>query len=122
MRAYEAGISTTNFHPCLAKQSPPELDFHQSLAVLRKERALIQQALADLARMPIFRLRRDESGQSQLAGAWSVSANLLPFEAVSRLHPEKMKLLGSAIKSLVRRNTVKPAERRVTADSGGTTQ
>lgn len=101
--------------------------------------------------MPISQIRRYESGPSQptidpirkLARALSVSADMLLFaqdergpdddlklqlEAASRLNPDEKNVIRSVIESIVLRNTVKAAERRVTttaaaaADSGGTTR
>lgn len=146
MRVYEASIPATTLYPGLVKKRvPPELDFHERLAALRKERGLIQQALADLVGMHISQIRRYESGQSQptldairkLARALSVSADMLlfaqnergpdddlklQFEAASRLDPEEKNVIRSVIESIVLRNTVKAAERRFTADSGGATR
>lgn len=146
MRVYEASTPATTLYPGLVKKRvPPELDFHERLAALRKERGLIQQALADLVGMHISQIRRYESGQSQptldairkLARALSVSADMLlfaqnergpdddlklQFEAASRLDPEEKNVIRSVIESIVLRNTVKAAERRFTADSGGTTR
>lgn len=98
--------------------------------------------------MPISQIRRYESGPSQptldairkLTRALSVSADMLLFaqdergpdddlklqlEAASRLNPDEKNVIRSVIGSIVLRNTVKAAERRVTiaaADSGGTTR
>lgn len=128
------------------KRIPPELDFHERLVSLRKERGLTQQALAALVEMHISQIRRYESGQSQptldairkLARALSVSADMLlfaqdergpdddlklQFEAASRLNPDEKNVIRSVIESIVLRNTVKAAERRFTAtDSGATTR
>src|SRR5215831_13490432 len=136
MRVHEASISTSSFYPGLVKKRvPPELDFHERLVLLRKERGLTQQALAELVGMHISQIRRYESGQSQptldairkLAVALSVSADMLlfaqnergpdedlrlQFEAASRLDPEEKNVIRSVIESIVLRNTVKAAERR----------
>ena len=147
MRTFKASIPATTLYPGLVeKKIPTELDFHERLVSLRKERGLIQQALADLVGMHISQIRRYESGQSQptldsirkLARALSVSADMLlfaqdergpdddlklQFEAASRLNPEEKNVIRSVIESIVLRNTVKAAERRfTTADSVGATR
>jgi transcriptional regulator with XRE-family HTH domain len=147
MRVSEASIPATLLYPDLVKKRvPPELDFHQRLVALRKERILAQQALDELVEMHISQIRRYESGQSQptldairkLARALSVSADRLlfaqdergpdddlklQFEAASRLNPEEKNVIRSVIESIVLRHTVKAAERRFTAaDSGGSTR
>jgi transcriptional regulator with XRE-family HTH domain len=144
MRAYEASIPATPSYPGLVKKRvPPELDFNERLAALRKERGLTQLALAELVEMHISQIRRYESGQSQptldairkLARALSVSADMLlfaqnergpeddlrlQFEAASRLDPEEKNVIRSVIESIVLRNTVKAAERRFTENGGST--
>lgn len=136
MRVHEASISATPPYPGLVKKRvPPELDFHERLVLLRKERGLTQQALAELVTMHISQIRRYESGQSQptldairkLSRALSVSADMLlfakdergpdddlrlQFEAASRLDPEEKNVIRSVIESIVLRNTFKTAERR----------
>ena len=127
----------------MKKRVPPELDFHERLVALRKERGLTQQALAELVEMHISQIRRYESGQSQptldairkLAMALSVSADMLlfaqnergpdddlklQFEAVSRLNAEEKNVIRSVIESIVLRNTFKAAERRFTEPGGST--
>ncbi len=83
MRVHEASITATPCDPGLVKKRvPAELDFHERLAALRKERGLTQMALAELVEMHLCQIRRYESGQSQpaldairkLARALSVSA------------------------------------------------
>jgi len=125
------------------KKVPPELNFYERLAALRKARGLTQQALAEMVEMHISQIRRYEGGQSQptldairkLAMALSVSADMLlfaqdergpdddlrlQFEAANRLDPEEKSVIRSVIESIVLRNTVKAAERRfAAADSGG---
>jgi transcriptional regulator with XRE-family HTH domain len=136
MRTYEATISETT--PTLVfvkKKASPELNFHERLVVLRKERGLTQIALAELVGMHISQIRRYESARSQptldairkLSVALSVSADMLlfekdergpdedlklQFEAVSRLDPEEKKVIRSVIESIILRNTMKEAERR----------
>ena len=125
------------------KRIPEELNFHERLVSLRKERGLTQQALAELVSMHISQIRRYESGQSQptleairkLAVALSVSADMLPFEkdercpddelklqfeSASRLDPEEKKVSLPAIECIILRNTREEAARRFsTSDSGG---
>jgi len=125
------------------KRIPEELNFHERLVALRKERGLTQQALAGMVGMHISQIRRYESGQSQptldairkLAVALSVSADMLlfekdergpddelklQFEAASRLDPEEKRVILSVIESIILRNTMKEAARRfANADSGG---
>jgi transcriptional regulator with XRE-family HTH domain len=144
MRVHEASIPATPPYPGLVKKRvPPELDFHERLVLLRKERGLTQQALAELVAMHISQIRRYESGQSQptldairkLSRALSVSADMLlfakdergpdddlrlQFEAASRLDPEEKSVIRSVIESIVLRNTFKAAERRFT--DGATTR
>ena len=144
MRTPEAGTPATPFYPGpVKKKVPPELSFRERLAVLRKERGLTQQALAQMVELHISQIRRYEGGQSQptldairkLAIALSVSADMLlfahdergpdddlrlQFEAASRLDPEEKNVIRSVIESIVLRNTVKAAERRFSAaDTGG---
>lgn len=147
MRTHEASIPAATLYPGLVKKRvPPELDFHERLVALRKERGLTQQALAQMVDMHISPIRRYESGQSQpaldairkLAVSLSVSADKLlfandergpgddlklQFEAASRLNQEEKNAIRSVIESIVLRNTVKAAERRfAVADSGAATR
>ncbi|MCX6623585.1 MAG: helix-turn-helix transcriptional regulator [Acidobacteria bacterium] len=122
---------------------PAQLDFHERLVSLRKERGLTQQALAELVSLHISQIRRYESGQSQptleairrLSVALSVSADMLlfakdergpddelklQFEAASRLGPEEKRVILSVIESIILRSTIKQAARRFSnTDSGG---
>ena len=145
MRVQEASIPATTLYPGLVKKRvPPELDFHERLVSLRKERGLTQHALAGMVKMQFSQIRRYESGQSQptldairkLAVSLSVSADMLlfsknergpdddlklQFEAASRLNADEKNVIRSVIESIVLRNTFKTAERRFTAtESGGT--
>ena len=147
MRVCTTSISGTPVNPRLVKNRvSSELDFPKHLAWLRKERGVIQQALAGLVGIHISQLRRYESGQSQptldairkLAPALSVNADMLlfardergpdddfklQFEAASRLNPDEKNVIRCMIESVVLRNTVKAAERRFTAaDPGGATR
>jgi transcriptional regulator with XRE-family HTH domain len=125
------------------KRVPPEVNFHERLAALRKDRGLTQQALAGMVDMQISQTRRYESGQSQptldatpkLSVALTVSPDMflfgkderdpdeglrLQFEAVGRLDPEEKNVICSVIESIVLGDTVKAAERRFsTVESGG---
>ena len=101
MRVLEASIPATPFYPGLVKKRvPPELDFHERLVALRKERGLTQHALAELVEMHISQIRRYESGQSQptldairkLARALSVSADMVLFAQNERGPDDDLKL------------------------------
>ena len=66
MSVYKASISGTPVNPGLVKNRvSSELDFPRRLASLRKERGVIQQALAGLVGIYISQIHRYESGQSQ---------------------------------------------------------
>lgn len=123
MRVYKASICGTPVNPRLVENRvSSELDFPRHLAWLRKERGVIQQALAGLVGIHISQLRRYESGQSQptldairkLAPAFSVSADMLlfardergpdddfklQFEAASRLNPDEKNVIRSVIET-----------------------
>lgn len=144
MRVNEASLPSTPPYPGPVKERvPPELDFHERLVLLRKERGRTQQALAELIALHISQIRRYESGQCQRtldairkpSWALSVSADMLlfakdesgpdddlrlQFEAASRLDPEEKNVIRSVIESIVLRNTFKAAERRFT--DGATTR
>lgn len=146
MRTHEAGILAAPCYSGLVKKRVlPELDFHERLVALGKERGLTQRALAELVEMHISQIRRNECGQSQptldairkLARAMSMSADTLlfahnegspeedlrlQFEAASRLDPEEKNVIRSVIESVVSRNTVKAAERRFNENAGGSTR
>ena len=91
MRTLEASTTAPVFYPGEVKKKAPPLNFPQHLAALRKERGLIQQALAERVGMHISQIRRYESGQSQptldairkLALALRVSADMLLFEKMN---------------------------------------
>jgi transcriptional regulator with XRE-family HTH domain len=127
MRTLEASTAAALFYPGEVKKKAPPLNFPQHLAALRKERGLIQQALAERVGMHISQIRRYESGQSQptldairkLPLALRVSADMLlfekdergpdedlklQFEAVSRLDPEEKKVIRSVIESIILRH------------------
>jgi len=125
------------------KRIPAELNLHERLVSLRKERGLTQHAVAEMVSMHISQIRRYESGHSQptldairkRAVALSVSADMLLFkkdergpdedlklqsEAVCRLDEEEKRAIRSVTESIILRNTVKEAARRFAAsDSGG---
>ena len=143
MRVLEASIPATPSYPGLVKKRVPlELDFHERLVALRKERGLTQHALAELVEMHIAQIRRYES-QSQptldairkLARALRVSADMLlfaqdergpdddlklQFEAVSRLNADEKNVIRPVIESSILRNTFKAAERPFTEPGGST--
>src|SRR5437588_11501933 len=122
MRVDQASIPATPFYPGLVKKRVrPEVNFHECLVLLRKERGLTQQALADMVAMHFSQIRRYESGQSQptldairkLAVSLGVSADMLlfaqnergpdedlklQFEAASRLDPEEKNVIRSVIR------------------------
>lgn len=100
------------------------MDFPERLTALRKDKGLIQNALADLAGVHVAQIRRYEGGDSQptldvvrkLAVALSVSADMLvfdkdergpdddlklQFEAVSRLEPEERKIIKELIEGMI---------------------
>ena len=127
MRTLEASTAAPLFYPGEVKKKAPPLNFPQHLAALRKERGLIQQALAERVGLHISQIRRYESGQSQptldairkLALALRVSADMLlfekdergpdedlklQFEAVARLDPEEKKVIRSVIESIILRH------------------
>lgn len=104
--------------------------FPDRLASLRKERALTQQALADLAGIHVTQLRRYEAGTAQptlevlrrLAVALRSSLDTLAFddaergpdeelrlqfEAITRLDPEEKKIVRSVLESILIRNDAK---------------
>jgi transcriptional regulator with XRE-family HTH domain len=144
MKVHEKSISAIPLYPGRVKKKvPPELNFHERLAALRKARGFTQRVLAEMVEMHVSQIRRYEGGQSQptldairkLAMALSVSADMLlfaqdergpdedlrlQFEAANRLDPDEKSVIRSVIESIVLRNTVKAAERRFTAtDAGG---
>jgi transcriptional regulator with XRE-family HTH domain len=128
MRIIEASIhSPPSSLVFVKKKVPEEINFHERLAALRKERGLTQMSLAEKTGMHISQIRRYEAGQSQptldairnLALALSVSSDdllfeknergpeedlKLQFEAVSRLDPEEKKVIRSVIESIILRH------------------
>ena len=76
------------------------MDFPKRLAVLRKERALTQQALADAIGMHVTQINRYEAGDSQptldvirrLAVALGVTADALIFDKSERGPDETLRL------------------------------
>ena len=81
------------------------MDFPERLTALRKERALTQQALADLVGVHVLQIRRYEGGTSQptldvikrLAQALRVSADALVFDASERGPDEELKFQFEAV-------------------------
>lgn len=106
------------------------MEFPERLVVLRKQKALTQQALADAIGIHVSQYKRYEAGHSQptldvlrrLAVALSVSADLLlfdrdergpdeelkfRFEAVSRLTPEEKKVIMELIDGMLLKHDAK---------------
>ena len=68
MRVHEASIPATPPYPGLVKKRvPPELDFHERLVALRKERGLTQQALAELMRIRTIELAAQSARMKESA-------------------------------------------------------
>lgn len=76
------------------------MEFAKRLAVLRKEKGLSQQALADTIGMHVIQIRRYEAGKSQptldvirnLSVALGVSADRLIFEKDERNPDEELRM------------------------------
>ncbi|MBL4827100.1 MAG: helix-turn-helix transcriptional regulator [Spongiibacteraceae bacterium] len=106
------------------------MDFPQRLAILRKERGLSQQALADKVGIHVSQIRRYESGTTQptlevirkLAVALATSADLLvfdkeerepkeelkrQFEAMSTFDPEELTTAKKLLDSLILQHDIK---------------
>lgn len=106
------------------------MDFPERLAVLRKERGLSQQALADKVDIHVSQIRRYESGNTQptlevirkLAIALATSADLLvfdkeerepkeelkrQFEALSTFDPEELTTAKKLLDSLILQHDIK---------------
>lgn len=100
------------------------MDFGKRLATLRKQRAMIQQTLADAVGCHVTMIRRYEAGDTQptldiirnLARALSVSADTLvfdqderdpvdelrlQFEAISQLPPDERSVIKEVLDSLI---------------------
>ena len=81
------------------------MEFPERLTALRKERALTQQALADLVGVQVLQIRRYEGGTSQptldvikrLAQALRVSADALVFDASERGPDEELRFQFEAV-------------------------
>lgn len=81
------------------------MEFPERLTALRKERALTQQALADLVGCHVLQIRRYEGGTSQptlevikrLAQALRVSADALVFDASERGPDEELRFQFEAV-------------------------
>jgi transcriptional regulator with XRE-family HTH domain len=84
------------------------MEFPQRLAVLRKEKGITQQALADAVSIHVTQLRRYEAGTSQptlavlrkLAMALSVSADVLLFDADERGPHDELRLKFEALETM----------------------
>lgn len=100
------------------------MDFGTRLAMLRKQRTMTQQALADAVGCHVTMIRRYEANETQptlevirnMARALSVSADalvfeqderapneelLLQFEAISQLPPEELAVVKEVLESLI---------------------
>jgi len=98
--------------------------FHERLSILRKQKGLTQQALADKASIHVAQIRRYEANDSQptldvirkLAIALTVSADSLvfeedergpdedlrlQFEAVSHMDPNEKNVIKTIIESMI---------------------
>ncbi|MEQ1661863.1 MAG: helix-turn-helix transcriptional regulator [Thiobacillus sp.] len=81
------------------------MEFPERLTALRKERALTQQALADLVGCHVLQIRRYEGGTSQptlevikrLAQALRVSADALVFDTAERGPDEELRFQFEAV-------------------------
>lgn len=81
------------------------MEFPERLTALRKERALTQQALADLVGVHVLQIRRYEGGTSQptlevikrLAQALRVSADALVFDVAERGPDEELRFQFEAV-------------------------
>jgi transcriptional regulator with XRE-family HTH domain len=116
--------SYPGFIPRQRKVEPENSGFPQRLSVLRKERGLTQQALADLVGSGTTQIKRYEAGASQptldvirkISTALQVSADMLlfaqnergpdddlklQFEAALRLTAEEKNVIRSVIESIV---------------------
>ena len=75
------------------------MEFPERLTVLRKERGLTQQALADAVGLAVLQIRRYEGGTSQptlgiirkLSIALGISADMLVFDAEERKPDEQLR-------------------------------
>ena len=108
------------------------MDFPERLELLRKEKGLTQQALADLVGIHVSPIRRYENGSTQptlevirkLAIALGVSADLLvfdkdernpkeelmrQFEALSQFDEEEIKIVKALLESLILKHNAKRA-------------
>jgi transcriptional regulator with XRE-family HTH domain len=122
-------VNAFNPHPYAGymprrKEEPEKIDFPQRLSLLRRERNLTQQALADMVGMGITQIKRYEGGTSQptldvirkLSQALRVTADellfgksergpdedlRLQFEAISRFSEEEKKVVRSVLEGLL---------------------
>jgi len=106
------------------------MNFSKRLSVLRKERRLTQQVLADKVGIHVVQLRRYEAGDSQptlevirkLAINLSVSADMLvfdkdergpdddlrlQFEAISRFDPGEKKIIKALLEGMILKHETK---------------
>ena len=112
------------------------MEFPERLAVLRKERGLTQQALADQVGLAVLQIRRYEGGTSQptldvirrLAIALGVSSDMLvfdqaergpdetlryQFETVSRMPEQDQQVVRALLNAVIVKNQVAGAIERV---------
>ena len=112
------------YMPRQSKDGSENDGFPQRLSMLRKERNLTQQALADMVSLGITQMKRYEAGTSQptlevirkLSQALRVSADellfgktergpdedlRLQFEAISRFNDEEKKVVKSVLEGLL---------------------
>ena len=124
--------------PALVARTDSKSNFHGRLAVLRKERGLTQQALADRVECHVQQLKRYEAGSSQptlevirkLATALSVTSDQLlfgkdergpdddlrlQFEAISRFDDDEKRVVRSVLEGMILKHEV----RRWQSTSGG---
>jgi transcriptional regulator with XRE-family HTH domain len=85
-----------------------DMNFPERLVMLRKERALTQQALADTVNLSVLQIRRYEGGSSQptldvirrLAIALGISADKLVFDGVEREPVDSLRYQFEAVSKL----------------------
>jgi transcriptional regulator with XRE-family HTH domain len=85
-----------------------DMNFPERLVMLRKERGLTQQALADTVNLAVLQIRRYEGGTSQptldvirrLAIALGVSADMLVFDNAEREPTDSLRYQFEAVSKL----------------------
>ncbi|HWF10079.1 MAG TPA: hypothetical protein VG297_16545 [Bryobacteraceae bacterium] len=128
MRVIEASSNASPANLVFVKKSiPPQVKFDARLITLGRDRGLTQPMLADMGRMHISQIRRNESSRSESMlnairnPAVAVSADMLlfgkdergpddearlQFDAASRTDPREKNIIPSVIENLVPHNTV----------------